>query len=496
MKDAVKRFWNDHPLLAILIIALIPRLVAAICSKGYGMHDDHFGPIEQPFQIMQDINFWTNRGAPHGHSIVYPLIHYVLFKGLEFVGMQDPQLKMYVVRFLHAFYSLAVVFFGFKIAEKLSDQETAKKAGLILALFWAFPFLSVRNLIEMVCIPPLMAGFFYSIISKEKVRNALLAGIWFGLAFVFRYQTLSITGTVGLIFLFRKEFKQMLLFAAGFLVTAIVIQGSVDVFAWGYPFASFLEYVGYNATHGQDYTVGLWYNYSLLVMGAMIPPMSFLLLYGYFQNWRKSLLIFLPVLVFFVSHSLFPNKQERFIFPVIPIILVLSVVGWEEFVNGSAFWLRHHIVLRLFWVWFWIINVLLLVPFSMYYSKRSRVESMYAMYGQPIHGIVLVGGNLGVTQPPLFYAGVYPVPLYEINHEDQLSQAQIRLKSASALPNFAVFFGPEDLDRRVQRIDSALGLNLVLEQKIDASFLDDVFYRLNPKYNKNQTTFLYRNIPP
>ena len=494
MKESVERFWNEHPLLTILIIALIPRLIAAIFSKGYGMHDDHFGPIEQPFIIMQDISYWTSRANPHGHSIVYPLIHYVLFNGLEFLGIRDPQVKMYIVRFLHAFYSLIVVFFGFKIAERLSDQNTAKKVGLILALFWAFPFLSVRNLIEMVCIPPLMAGFYYSLISKERIRNAFIAGLCFGLAFVFRYQTLSISGTLGLIFLFRKEFKQMFLLAGGFLVTAVVIQGSADIFAWGYPFASFLEYVGYNATHGNDYTTGPWYNYLLLVMGAMIPPMSFLLLYGLFKNWRKSLLILLPVIVFFVLHSSFPNKQERFIFPVVPIILVLGVVGWEEFVKASAFWLRHSIMLRSFWVWFWIINIVLLIPFSLFYSKKSRVESMYALYGKQIKGVVLVSDKLGITQPPQFYAGVFSIPFYEIENERQIPQVQAQLKSADALPNYAIFYGNEDIDRRVQQIDSILGLKLVLDKRIDASFLDDVFYRLNPKHNKNETIYVYKNV--
>jgi hypothetical protein len=191
-----------------------------------------------------------------------------------------------------------------------------------------------------------MIGFYYALISKDKLRNAFIAGLWFGLAFVFRYQTMSIAGTLGLIFLFRKEFKQMALLAAGFLATAIVIQGSADVFAWGYPFASFREYIRYNATHGYDYTTGPWYNYLLLVLGAFIPPMSFFLLYGAFRNWRKTLLILLPVLVFFIMHSYFPNKQERFIFPVVPIILLLSVVGWEQYVKESAFWSRHRIALN------------------------------------------------------------------------------------------------------------------------------------------------------
>jgi hypothetical protein len=492
MINSLKRFWNEHPLLAIILIAFIPRLVAAVFSKGYGMHDDHFGPIEQPFIIMHDITYWTSRTTPHGHSIVYPFIHYVLLNLCETVGIQDPQAKMYVVRFLHALYSLLIVSFGYKIADVLSNRETAKKAGLILSLFWAFPFLSVRNLIEMICIPPLMAGFFYALTSKEKLRNAFIAGLWFGLAFVFRYQTFSMTATLGLVFLFRKEFKQMALLACGFLATAIVIQGGADIFAWGYPFASFQEYMRYNATHGYDYTTGPWYNYTLLVLGALIPPMSLFLIYGFFRNWRKMLLILLPLMVFFISHSFFPNKQERFIFPIIPLILLLSVVGWEEFVKGSVFWSRHRIALKSLWVWFWALNFILLIPFTTYYTKKSRVEAMYTLYGKPVSGILLVGGKLGVTQPPMFYVGRYPIPIYQINDEVELAQVKIQLDGAIVHPNYAVFFGLEDINQRVQHIESSLKLKFTLERQIEASFLDNVFYLLNPKNNKNQTTFVFK----
>ena len=491
MVNTLKRFWNEHPLLAIILIAFIPRFIAAVFSKGYGMHDDHFGPIEQPFIIMKYLPVLDESATAHGHSIVYPFIHYVLFNGCESIGIQDPQAKMYLVRFLHALYSLLVVYYGYKIAEVLSNRQTAKKAGLLLALFWAFPFLSVRNLIEMVCIPPLMAGFFYALTSREKLQNAFIAGLWFGLAFVFRYQTVSITATLGLIFLFRKEFKQMGYFVAGFLATAVVIQGSADIFAWGVPFASFLEYMRYNATHGYDYTTGPVYTYLLLVLGAFMPPMSFFLLYGFFRNWRKTLLIVLPVLVFFVSHSFFPNKQERFIFPVVPLILLLGVVGWEEFVIESVFWQRHRIALKSLWVWFWIINFILLVPFTTYYSKKSRAEAMYTLYGKQVSGIVLVGGRLGVTQPPMFYCGVYPVPIYQINDESELALVKTQLDHDQVHPNYAVFFGMENIDQRVQHIESSLKLKFTLKRRIEASFLDDVFYRLNPKYNKNETTFVY-----
>jgi hypothetical protein len=176
----------------------------------------------------------------------------------------------------------------------------------------------------------------------------------------------------------------------------------------------------------------------------------------------------------------------------VPLILLVSVVGWEEYVKGSTFWSHHRTAIKSLWVWFWILNGILLVPFTTYYSKRSRVEAMYTLYGKPINGIVMVGGKLGVTQPPMFYAGVYPVPIYQVNDDGDLAHVKTELAKSTVYPHYAVFFGLEDIDQRVQHIESSLNMKLVLERRIEASFLDNVFYTLNPRNNKNQTTFVYR----
>lgn len=492
MIESLKRFWKEHPLAAIILIAIVPRLVAAVFSKGYAMSDDHFGPIENPFIVMHYPDAWIHRGGVYGHSFVYPFLHYVLFNVLATLGIQDPQTTMYVVRFLHAAYSLLIVYFGFKIAEVLSDSIIAKKVGLILALFWALPFLGVRNLIEVVCIPPLMAGCYYALVADKKFKYALIAGLWLGLAFVFRYQTLSFTGALGLVLLFQKKFKQMMWVAAGFTITAIVVQGSMDTFVWGYPFASVIEYIRYNWTHSEDYTTGPWYNYTLLVLGAFIPPMSFLLVYGFFKNWKKTLLLVVPVLVFFVLHSSFPNKQERFILPVVPLILVLGVVGWETFVRNSSLWQRHRTALRAIWISFWSFNTILLVLFSTYYCKKTRVESMYYLYGKQVTGLYQDGGKDGVTLPPFFYSGRYPIPMADITSQSQIEWVKSQLAVSPVRPNYILFYGTDNFDERVQRIDTTLGLKMTLQRRFDPSFLDYVFYRLNPRHNKNETIFVFK----
>jgi hypothetical protein len=399
---------------------------------------------------------------------------------------------MLVVRLLHAFYSLLVVSFGYKIAEHFSSKDIARKTGVVLALFWAFPYLSVRNLIEMVCIPPLMAGTYYILKSSERRSAVWFSGICFGLAFVFRYQTLFVTATVAMVLLYQKQWKSFFYFSIACFVTMLLVQGSADVFAWGYPFAAVLAYVGYNSTHSMDYVIGPWYNYLLLIAGAMVPPTSFMLLYGFLKNWKKTLIVWLPVVVFFVFHSYFPNKQERFIFSVIPLILTLSVVGWLEVTQTSPFWLKHRRIVRGLWIWFWVINVVLLVPFTTYYAKKSRVESLYYLYNKPITGLLLIGGTLGAVQLPMYYADQYPIVQYKIEYDGDLQQVQLQLKQGHVQPNYAIMFGSENFEQRKLEVETALKKKMTLEKTVEPSFIDYVLYRLNPRGNKNQTSFVFR----
>ena len=127
--NVLRQYWKEKPLLSLLIIGLIVRCVAAIFSKGWGMHDDHFLIIEaaQSWVDGDDYNKWLSSSSdiPSGHSFFYTGLHYYLFRFLEAIGVDSPQTKMYVVRFLHAFYSLSIIYFGYKIAKRVASEKVA-----------------------------------------------------------------------------------------------------------------------------------------------------------------------------------------------------------------------------------------------------------------------------------------------------------------------------------------------------------------------------------
>ena len=141
------------------------------------MIDDHFLIIElaQSWVDNVNVNDWlpqlSKNATPPGFSFFYTGIHYLLFSLMEKTGIYDPQTKMYIVRIVHAFYSLLTIYFGYRITEKLTNIRYAKQVGLLLALFWLWPFLSVRNLIEVVCIPMLMWATWLAV--KKENGNFL-----------------------------------------------------------------------------------------------------------------------------------------------------------------------------------------------------------------------------------------------------------------------------------------------------------------------------------
>lgn len=498
----ITKMWNEKPLLFILLLAFFVRLISVIFSKGYGMHDDHFLVIEAAKSWADgfDYNYWLPvdghaAPTPSGHSFFYAGLHYFLFCFLKFIGIMDPQGEMYVVRFIHALLSLITVYCGFQIAFKTAGEKIAKTTGLLLAVFWFMPFLSVRNLVEFVCIVPLISATWLVIKNEDNNRLApyIWAGILLGLAFSIRFQTVMFTGGFGLALLLLKRYKETFLVAIFFLVIAAGIQGITDFYIWGKPFVEFQEYVRYNIEYAHEYIVLQWYMYFLLILGILVPPISIFLFWGFLRSWKKHLLLFLPSFIFLIFHSYFPNKQERFILPIIPFIILLGTIGWNDFVSKSTYWQNHKKLLNRFYIWFWCINILLLSVISFAYSKKNRVESMTYIAGKKdVNYIVIEDSNRDdFLMPPLFYLQKWG---YVYGITKLKPAADFYKEYMEALPkdrpNYVVFMQHEHIEERVADLKKYFP-SLTYEKTIEPSFIDKLMHWLNP-VNKNQTTYIYK----
>ncbi len=494
----IREYYQNQPFKFILFVGLLFRLIAAIFSEGFAFQDDHFLVIEIAQHWVDGIpNEWLPAfGAkiPSGHSLFYAGLHYYLFVVLKFFGIVNPEIKMLIVRLIHAFYSLSIVYLGIKITQKISSNANAITVGWLLSVFWIFPLLSVRNLVEMVSIPPLMFALYILLKYKENWnwKIIFIAGFIGGISFSFRFQTILILGGLGLVLLIQKEWLKTLFFGLGVILSLIIFQGLVDFLVWGKPFAEFIEYTNYNLHHSAEYPNGPWYNYTLLILGLFILPLSLFLFWGNIFKFRKYLLLTLPIAIFFIFHSYFPNKQERFVLTMFPIFIVVGIVGWNEFKQNSKWWSTKSGFYQKSWKFIWMMNAVLLLVLTPSSTKISKLRAMnYFRERGGVEYFVLETTHMwGSVLMPRFYHGVWN-NYYTIRQDYGAKELFESLKAENKpMPSHIIFAEPKNLDERIQIVRSNVK-NLFFEKKVESSYLDRFMVWINP-VNVNQTYYIYR----
>ncbi len=469
----------------VLFVAFAARMIAVIFSPGYGMHDDHFLIIEASSSWVDgyDYNNWlpwspNNAGHPEGHSFTYVGLNFIYFYLMKWIGIVNPKMLMFLNRLLHALASLAVVHFGMRITEKLSDRPTALRTGWFLALLWILPFVSVRNLVEMAAAPLLIYGTWL-ILKEERLRNYFLSGMIIGMSVSFRYQIGVFAIGMGIYLLFVQKWRSFLLFALGNALVFGVTQGLVDYLIWGYPFAELWGYVTYNIKEGTQYLPNQNYlMYLLVLMGCFFVPLGLILGYGFFRAAKKYAVLFVPTFAFLLFHTFYPNRQERFILSIIPFFLILGVLGYQ-LIKESAFKQK---IWKVSVVVFWVINIPFLFFASTMYSKRSRVEAMYSLYGkkEKIDLILLEGSASGrVSMLPKFYSKHWMAT--QVERTD--SNSDLRVNPELNYP-YIFFFDEKDLKQRIE-LYKTIYPKMQLEARCYPSLLDQLLRELNPR-NANE----------
>lgn len=493
---------REQPLAALTLIALVPRLLAAFFSGGFFAYDDHFLVIEAAGSWADGFDYdywlpWNQQGEPrpHGHNLFYPGLHWLLFAGLKAIGTTDPKAMMVVVRLLHALWSLVLVRAGYRIALRLSNARTAWHAGLLLALLCYMPFLAVRNLVETASIPALMLGAWW-LVRRETgptVRDAVAAGLWIGLAMNIRYQTLFFAAGPGIALLMQRRWNAAIAYGAAALGLLAVVQGGIDLAVWGRPFAEFTAYVEYNMANTVTYGQWPWYNHLLVLALIAIPPFSLAVFAGFVRGPRP-LTLWLGVALFVAIHSWFPNKQERFILPIVPLFVVMGYAAWENWRGASRWWGERPRLWRGLLVFTWVVNCIVLVPLTVNSSKRSQVEALYMLRGQPpVKGIV-VEDTHGAEPPwpPVFYLGRWQATIVPWADPAEDLAVELARYEDHRRPDIVLFFGTEDLEARMERVMRQAG-PLRVVGRAEPGLVDRVVHWLNP-VNRNETIVVTRFV--
>jgi hypothetical protein len=487
----------------IILIGLFFRLLAAVFSKGYAFTDDHFEIVELAQNLLDKVpnpfspDFLVE-GKAYLFSLVYPYIHTIIFGICESFGVFNPDTKMLFIRLFHAVFSILTVYYGYKLTERLSNRmDDAKIVGLLLATFWVIPFLSVRNLREFACIPPLLMGCYFMADSRLSTKSILLSAFWFTIAFVFRYQIIFIPFVVGLMWLIQKNtFQKALIFGIGFGIFYLFTQGLFDYLYWGNPIASIQAYLTFNSNSANIdiYPNGPWHRYIGTMAGLTLGFPFLLFLSGYFKTATQKgnrQILFFASLLFFVFHSYYPNKQERFITPFLPFLLILGTIGFRDLYEQyqDKKWLRGFTKFAV--IWFLILNTGLVFLLSVTYTKRSRVESMnYLREKGDMTNLVIQNYEASQPEAPFYLGKKYD--FYTIDTREKMAELLNQLQlGTKAKPNYVILVGNSEIEIRKEEMKKVFP-TMEYEVDIEPSFVDNLAYLMNPSHNHNETFYIFR----
>jgi hypothetical protein len=359
------------------------------------------------------------------------------------------------------------------------------------------PYLSVRNLVEFVNIPFLITACWLMLKnenSDKASKSFFYAGILLGIAMCVRFQSVIFAIGIGFILLLQRKWKPLFLITLGSAIFFCIFQGVNDYLLWGSPFTEFRQYVQHNVENANNYLTNTWYSYLLLALGILLPPLSIFLFFGFLRTWRQHALLFFPTFLFLSFHSIFPNKQERFILTIVPFIIILGTIGWSGFVSSSAFWRKRKKLLNGLYIFSVSVNCIALPVVTVMYSKEARVESMvYLSHDDHIQSIVLEDTNHSRTRlPPLFYLKHW-IHTNEITTKHPLDEyvKDHGGSDTSQYPDYILFFENTNLDKRVADFKYYFP-HLQYMTTVDEGFIDVLLHRMNPLNNMNQTIYIYK----
>ena len=341
--DAETKIW----FFAILVFA-----VCAVFSSGFAHPDEHFQILEFA-KWKLDGNIPSAMAWEHRAMIrptLQPVLCMAMIQLCRWVGVENPFLQVMVMRLLTGLAVLWALHLFLRAASRTVEPRHRRALMVATLFFWIVPVVCVHFSSETcgtVCLLLLLAGMLRD--GQPSLRIALWLGIVAALGFEFRYQmAFGYIGLMGwVIVVARYGWRMWLMVAVGFLsVTALC--SALDCWFYGkqvfapynYYYMNIVQHVA--AMFGES----PWYAYMviLLFMATIIIGVVILVtvVMGSARHYRNP--VVWAFWSFLLLHSMISHKEMRFIYPLIPLLPLFVLWGYEMMAPRMNRWMRLFVV--------------------------------------------------------------------------------------------------------------------------------------------------------
>ncbi len=410
-------------------------------------------------------------------------------------GVESLNTMMYGIRAAHAILSLMAVWAAYRTTELTTRSwKWAVGAGLLMAAHFALPFLSVRNLIEMVSgnIWIVAIYFLYRYREERSLHWLIAAGSVTGLAWMIRFQLAFAFLAVPFVLLYQERRVKPALYYCVTVLLMVALSGLVDYWLLGDFLASSFNHVKQGITEGVVYNTSILI-YPAVILSFFIPPLSLLLFFiaGQKRFWSNHLVLSMSTLSFVLIHMLIPSRQERYMIPIIPALVLLVVLAMWQHRVSDGFLFRWKKLLYGLAGFSLVINVLLVGPFTFNYSHKGLVEPLIRLEGTSPKPTVLFVSPEESRIYPLDYSGFELINRYYLNDWHDLPSLATNSRGRDSIDYF--FFYPNKREYLARYVDSVSQYFGPLKElfHVAPSTVDRILYCMNTQHNRSHEVWVY-----
>ncbi len=256
-------------------------------------------------------------------------IYFYIIKILQLLNIMSPFIWVLLLKFIFSSLALfALILFYINFKNRLFIDNYFSK--IFILLFCFYPFFHARTSSENLGMFFFIIGIlFYDFLLKLKENKkqflyAILAGIFFGLAIITRYQILIfIVGIYLWVLLFSLNYNNirsliiiginiLFVLALGLVFDSIGYQ-ELNITYYNYFYANFIS--GMLDYFGRD----PWWFYFLEIPKSFFPPIGlfFLIAFIYLIYKKYNNLIVFICFFYFLIFIFIAHKELRFLFPLL-----------------------------------------------------------------------------------------------------------------------------------------------------------------------------------
>jgi len=318
----------------VILLALLLRVSVAFAFPNILWSDEIFQTLEPAHRLTYGNGIVTWEFRRGTRSLVFPGILAGVMRLTDWMGDGSSGYLAGVTIFL-CLLSLIPILVALLWGYRTSGLIAAILSAGICSIWFELVYFAPKAFNEVVAAYLLLAGVYLGVHGRvfQPRMRLFLAGCLCGSAIALRIHLLPAV-VFAMVYICRKDWRARWVPMVAGILGPILAFGVVDAFTWSYPFQSFWQNVWVNVVLGksEQYGVSPWYGYLSFLRNSWswaLVPITLLAIVGA----RRSPILAWLVIVIVLSHSVLAHKEYRFIYPALPMILILAGLGTAELVT-------------------------------------------------------------------------------------------------------------------------------------------------------------------